>query len=221
MMSSETELTHSATGQQHTSQRVDDAGPLSRSDEDVLIQGIQRAKMIDAAGRLAFVNFLLCAGFACLSLLYTVYYSLTAGQFNLTGLVMSLGIATVAVIELRGKILLGRLNTQAPVLLGWNQFGFMCLLVGYGIWALYCGFTGPNLATETGLFTADYHDVAGPLYLVVISIMFGSLIVLSLVFQGMNSVYYFGRRKPMQAFLDETPQWVLDFIRRMKSNAVR
>jgi hypothetical protein len=44
------------------------------------------------------------------------------------------------------------------------------------------------------------------------------VIALSAIFQGLNAVYYFTRRKHIEAYLQETPAWVQE-IERMTSAA--
>jgi hypothetical protein len=39
-------------------------------------------------------------------------------------------------------------------------------------------------------------------------LLYGSVIALSALFQGLNAVYYFTRRKYVTAYLAETPEWV-------------
>ena len=43
--------------------------------------------------------------------------------------------------------------------------------------------------------------------------VYGTVIVLSVVFQGLNALYYFTRRKHVEAYLQDTPKWVLDLQR--------
>jgi hypothetical protein len=40
--------------------------------------------------------------------------------------------------------------------------------------------------------------------------MYGGAIVLSMLFQGGNALYYFTRRRHVEDFIAETPQWVRD-----------
>jgi hypothetical protein len=47
---------------------------------------------------------------------------------------------------------------------------------------------------------------------------YGSVILLSAVFQGFNAIYYFTRRKHIDAYLQDTPAWVQE-IQRMTSAA--
>ena len=44
--------------------------------------------------------------------------------------------------------------------------------------------------------------------------IYGAVIVGAIVFQGLNAVYYFTRAKHLSAYLDETPDWVVDVQRR-------
>jgi hypothetical protein len=43
--------------------------------------------------------------------------------------------------------------------------------------------------------------------------VYGTVIVLSIIFQGLTACYYFTRRKYVEAYVRETPQWVLDVQR--------
>ena len=43
--------------------------------------------------------------------------------------------------------------------------------------------------------------------------IYGGLIAGTLIFQGLNSLYYFTRRKHVEAYLRETPQWVVELQR--------
>ncbi len=38
---------------------------------------------------------------------------------------------------------------------------------------------------------------------------------MSVVFQGLNAIYYFTRRKLVASYLEETPDWVVDVQRTM------
>jgi hypothetical protein len=47
------------------------------------------------------------------------------------------------------------------------------------------------------------------LYKGLIVAVYGTVLVLSVVLQGLNSLYYFTRRKHVEAYLQETPDWVV------------
>ena len=99
MATSETDLNRSATGQAAAVNSVADACPLSQADEDVLIQGFRRSQQITAAGRMAFVNFLVSAVFASFGLL-SIVSSLLNSALSIPAVVITIGLATVAVIIL-------------------------------------------------------------------------------------------------------------------------
>ncbi len=42
---------------------------------------------------------------------------------------------------------------------------------------------------------------------------YGTIILLSAIFQGLNALYYFTRRKHVNAYLRETPKWVVNLQR--------
>jgi hypothetical protein len=59
----------------------------------------------------------------------------------------------------------------------------------------------------------DSVDGIDQLYKVLIVAVYGTVIVLSGVFQGLNALYYFTRRKHVTAYVQNTPAWVLDLQR--------
>ena len=63
----------------------------------------------------------------------------------------------------------------------------------------------PELTEALGSLGSPDH-----LYKVLVVTLYGTVIVLSVLFQGLNSLYYFTRRKHIDAYLQETPPWVLD-----------
>jgi hypothetical protein len=44
-------------------------------------------------------------------------------------------------------------------------------------------------------------------------VLYGSVIALSALFQGANALYYFSRRKYVEAYVRDTPVWVVDLER--------
>ncbi|MBC7856409.1 MAG: hypothetical protein IAF94_23510 [Pirellulaceae bacterium] len=51
------------------------------------------------------------------------------------------------------------------------------------------------------------------LYQLVILAIYGAVIALSAVFQGFNAFYYFTRLSHIQAYVRETPGWILEMQR--------
>jgi archaellum biogenesis protein FlaJ (TadC family) len=56
------------------------------------------------------------------------------------------------------------------------------------------------------------------LYRTIIVAFYATVILVSAIFQGLNALYYFTRRKYVNAYLQETPAWVQE-IERMTSGA--
>ena len=57
------------------------------------------------------------------------------------------------------------------------------------------------------------------LYKAIIVSIYGTVILLSVVFQGLNAIYYFTRRKQVASYLAETPDWVVDVQRTMAATS--
>ncbi len=136
---------------------------------------------------------------------------------DVIGLVMGVGLAMVAWNEFRGRARLLRFELRGCRVLGWNQLGLMAMVIGYAVWMLGKALWGANpyeeaMAGETML--AGPLGSIGQLYKTISLAIYGGLIAGTLVFQGLNSLYYFTRRKHVEAYLRETPQWVVEFLRR-------
>lgn len=46
----------------------------------------------------------------------------------------------------------------------------------------------------------------------------GIVILVSVLFQGLNAIYYFTRRKHVDAYVQNTPEWVLNLNRLTSSD---
>jgi hypothetical protein len=125
--------------------------------------------------------------------------------FSVIGLIVCIGLAVIAFNEFRGRRRLLEQNPNATSLLGWNQVGFLALLVVYCGWMIAQVLTSPNpLAGELAanpdlaavLGSADQFDL---LYQQIAVGFYGLVILLSVIFQGGTSIYYFTRRKYLPA----------------------
>ena len=177
-------------------------GPLSPEQREELARANERAKKVLGAARVATFNGWAIGVFAAVSLLFAV--------FSLTALVVGIGMAIVAWNEFRGRRLLRRFDSHGPQLLGRNQLGFMGLLIGYCLWSIYSTLTNPIAQLE------ELEAIAGPIGELVTTLtltVYGVVILLSLLIQGLNARYYFARAKLVQDYLSETPAWVIDLQR--------
>jgi hypothetical protein len=185
------------------------SGPLSPEHQQSLLDANHRAQKILQAAKVATFNGWTTGFFAALSLI--------GGLFSITSLCLGVGLSVVARNEFRGRNLLRRFDPRGPRLLGWNQVGFIGLLIAYSLWSIYTSLTGanpydeyiaqnPELASMLGSFSHLNDTITLAVY--------GGVIVLSVIFQGLNAIYYFKRGKLLREYLSLTPAWIVDLQRR-------
>lgn len=185
--------------------------PLTEGHYRQLALASGRAKTIRRAAGVAAFNGWVAGVFAALSAPFA--FSSVAGLF-VTG-----GLAAVAYNEFRGRKRLLRFDPSAASLLGWNQAGFLALIVVYCVWMLVTSLAGAGPLAAEIKATPELAEVLGSLdgfdelYKGVVIALYGTVIVLSALFQGLNSLYYFTRRKHVEAYIEETPRWVIELQR--------
>jgi hypothetical protein len=136
--------------------------------------------------------------------------------FSVAGFILTVGLVIVANNEFRGRKGLREFDPASATLLGWNQVGLWALIAVYCLWTLFTSidsFAADLQAKpewEAALGSLDEFD---GLYRTIIVGFYATVIVLSAVFQGLNSLYYFTRRKYVNAYLQETPAWVQEIER--------
>lgn len=185
-------------------------GPLSIQQQQQVAQAARCARKVVGAAKVATFNGWSAGVFAVLSL--------PLAMFSATALVMGLGLAVVSWNEFRGRNRIRQFDPLAPRVLGWNQVGFLGLLVAYALWSIYAGLSGPDPYQAYIDSSPELQSMLGPLgqlHRTLTVAVYGGLIVLSVVFQGGNAVYYFSRGKYLQAYLTQTPAWIVDMQRRM------
>ncbi len=187
------------------------AGPLTPEHRHELTLAQERARPIRRAARVASFNAWATGILAALSAPFAL--------FSVTGLLVTVGLAAVAYNEFRGRRHLLAFDPAGANILGWNQLGLLTMIIVYCLWMIYTGLTGADsFATELRAIP-DFEaalgspDQFGDLYRVMVFAVYGTVIVLSLVFQGLNALYYFTRRKYVEAYVRETPPWVVDLQR--------
>ena len=116
----------------------------------------------------------------------------------------------VAWNEFRGRKMIQRLDSQGPQLLGRNQLGFMVLLIAYCLWSI------ARMRTQSIAGLAELEELVGPveeLAKTLAVFFYSSVIVLTVVFQGLMAKFYFARVGMMVDYLEGTPAWVVDLQR--------
>lgn len=178
--------------------------PLDQQHMEELARANERAKKVMKAAKMAAFNCWGVAIFAGLSLLFSLS--------SLKGLLVGVGMAVVAWNEFRGGRMVRRFDLRGPVLLGWNQVGFAVLLVAYSSWSIWDTLATPNpylAEMQANPAAASTLGSIGELYTTLTVAVYGGLIVLSIIFQGLTAVYYFTRSRHMRAYLEQTPDWVV------------
>ena len=144
-------------------------------------------------------------------------FSLLGGLFSLTSFLLGVALAIVSYNEFKGGKRLLQLDRHATLGLGRNQLGFCATLVIYSVWCIYDSFNGPNpcqdaLAASGGQAVPLLGSI-GELYNTITIATYGAMIILSIIFQGGTAWYYYSRQKYILAYLNDTPEWVVNLQR--------
>lgn len=179
-----------------------DRGPLSPEQQRQLAEASQRARKVMGAARVAAFNGWTIGSIAAVSVLF--------GLFSRTALVMGLAMGFVAWNEFRGRALLRAFDPAGARLLGKNQVGLLVVIVVYCLWSIYITTTGENPEmAEIEAMIGDISDLVTELTVMV----YGAVIGLSVLFQGLNARYYFSRQRLIREYLQQTPDWVVKLQR--------
>ena len=178
--------------------------PLSAEHMQQLAEANDRLGKLKPACVLAGFNGWTCAVFAVLCVPFALF-SITAG-------VLTVGLGAVAWNEFRGRKLLKQFDLCGPRLLGWNQIGFLALLIGYASWQIFRSLTGPSPYESYVQANAELESMLGPigeLHVIISLAIYGGLIVGSIIFQGLNALYYFTRARHIRTHLAQTAGWIV------------
>ena len=180
---------------------TDDA-PLTLEQRLELSEANERARKVLGAVKVATFNGWTIGVFAAVGLLF--------GIFSVTALVMGIGMGLVARNEFRGRTLLRQFDPLGPRLLGRNQLGFMGLIIVYCLWSMYQTVSNP-ITEIPGLEAIT--DSFGPLVTNLTLAVYGLVIVVTALVQGLNARYYFARTQRVKDYLKETSGWVVEIQR--------
>lgn len=176
-----------------------DQSPLSPEQRQQLAQASERAGKIMGAGKVAAFNGWTFGLIGAISVLF--------GLFSVTAFVAGACLLVVAWNELRGRRMLRELDQNGPALLWKNQVGLMTLVIAYCLWSMYQAVADPSaeiaqLEELAGLPDNFVTDLTLTVY--------GGVILLTVLFQGLNARYYHTRVKLLADYLRETPGWIVD-----------
>lgn len=139
--------------------------------------------------------------------------------FSFVSAVVATGLGVLAWNELRGRRRLLAFDPQASSLLGWNQLGLLALVCGYCLWQMASSLVGGGSIAAEIAAKPELRDLLGSgkeleaMVRLLVVMFYGVVIAVSVVAQGLNAWYYFSRRKHVEAYLRETPAWVVELQR--------
>ena len=184
--------------------------PLSVSHRRELAAARDRAKTIRKAARVAAFNGWTTAAAAIFSAMFLVF------DRSATSIAITVGLSVIAYNEFRGRKRLLNFDPSAATMLGWNQLGLLAMIIVYCLWMLSGSSADAASALSSQMESNTERELlsmAGDLeglYKTATLAMYGGVIALSVLFQGGNALYYFTRRRHVEEFIAETPQWVRD-----------
>jgi hypothetical protein len=190
-------------------------GPLNVEHRRELVAARDRSTAIRKTARVAAFNGWTTGLIAALSAPFSL--------FSPVGLAVTAGIAFVAYNEFRGRKRLLSFDPSGAQLLGWNQAGFLAMIIAYCLWSMFTN-TSASITLPPELQSADMEallaqsggigDLLDPGFINKLVVYFYSgVIALSTLFQGGTALYYFSRRRLVEEYNAETPEWVRDVQR--------
>jgi len=168
----------------------------------------QVGRKVNRAVRVARFDAWTIAIFAVLTFLFGI----TDPPSAALGLVMGV----VAFVEFRGCARLRALDPRAARILGINQLVLAAALIAYALWRLHVEMSGPGPFAEYKTVDPAVADMLKPyegLVLQVTKLVYLGIIAIALGAQGGMAVYYFTRRKHIDAYRAQVPSWILDLQR--------
>lgn len=170
---------------------------------NALADANDRKRVLDKTANVAGFHAWSAASFAVMSLLSVL--------FDPAAIVVTIGLAIVAVNEFKGRAELRALKESSLTRLMWNQILFAAMIIAYSIVQLVTATTGPGPYDE---YMSDpaLARMLGPINKLQTNIttsVYISMIALSIVIQGSTALYYHRKKAALAMFLKNTPPWVV------------
>lgn len=136
-------------------------------------------------------------------------------------IVLGIAFGAIAFNAFRGARRLSRFDPEAPAILVLNQAFLAMAIIAYALFELLWHMLGkpdPEMAQmlgelgQAGISSSDVDHLTHLLY----GLLYGGLIVGTILAQGITALYYRARSKNLDQFLKETPRWVIDVLATQK-----
>jgi hypothetical protein len=186
------------------------AGPPGLSPEHFaqLAEARRRSKKIRRAAAVATFDGWATGVFGALTFLVGLI------AFSWVGLALGAAMLVVAWVEFRGARQLRQLDPAAANSLAINQLFLGAALLTYAMFSLWTVFHSQTFITQQ-LANSPELSQAGlgsieSLAKMLGLLIYGTLAAVAIFGQGGTALYYATRRKHVEAYRRETPQWILD-----------
>ncbi|MHC4447365.1 MAG: hypothetical protein ACYSXF_06250 [Planctomycetota bacterium] len=183
-------------------------GPLSLQQIQEIAEARHRGRKVNRAAVVAAISGWTMAAFAAMALL--------SGLFSLRALILGVGLAITAFIELRGARQLRVFDLMAPYRLAANQVGVAVVVSFYAGWGVLSGLFGPGAYDQYVAAGGQMAEAIAPIDNLTRAItvaFYATVIACTVVAQGCGAAYYASRRAHMVAYLRDTPPWIADMLR--------
>jgi hypothetical protein len=189
-------------------------GPLTEEHRYELAAATNRLVPVRKAARMAATNAWMTGVIAALSWPFAM--------FSVVGFLVAVGLSVVTYNEFSGRRRLLEFDPSAATSLARNQLGFLAMIVVYCVWSIYSNLAIGNPILNDLSANSELKDLGldgnlaasgGQIVTLVIVGFYGLVILLSVLFQGGMAYYYASRRKYVQKYVDETPEWIRDLQR--------
>ncbi len=125
-------------------------------------------------------------------------------------LFLGIALAIVSVNSFRGANRLKRFDRTAPAALAMNQCFLAASIILYASYSLYQGLNGKADLGQVAELDPGMAASIGGIERLIFWAIYGGLIVGTVIAQGLTAIYYGTRKKYLEAYLDQTPAWVIE-----------
>ena len=139
-------------------------------------------------------------------------FTFLLGLTDPTSIVLGLAMVAIAFVELRGAGKLKQLDTTACQALAINQLVLGSLLLVYAGWRMYAVLRGGGEYDALAGSDPQMKEMLGSvadLTRMVMMAVYGALMLIALFGQGGMALYYRSRRSHIEAYLAQTPDWIV------------
>ena len=177
--------------------------PIGADEREQIRRAREAAKGFLGARKVARFNGYMFGAFAGVSLLF--------GMVDATSAAAGLALGIVARNEFHGRRLLMAFDPVGPRLLVRNQVSLIVLVLAYCGLSVYQSLVHPDpmMSTLTDALGEGGEDLVQQITLSV----YGSVATATLIVQGLNARYYATAAARLDAYLRDTPAWIVDLER--------